>query len=473
MPYGHIRQYRDLVKEVQNKRIKITRRQQEQIAKLYRDLAKEIGKDISGKDQKTLSYRWLKDYAKSLKVQSRQIYNDLQGIVSLGISDTAKAVSEAESAFWASVAPNLAETFRDTFSTIPQSCVDELMTGGIYKDFVGLSERLWNYKKKFDQDIGFIINRGMIEQKSAYDLAKDLELYVKPGAKKPWEWRKVYPGCNLVVDYNAQRLARTSVTHAYQMSFQRSTRDNPFIESYKWNSSNSTRMCDLCRSRDGKIFPKNKVPLDHPNGMCVITAVIPKTMDEIAEELSEWASGKSNKALDRWLGRKRLGTSSGASSGRSRKSRIGEIDYAKTPAAIKYFEDQIRRQDTEKAIVVDKDGIVYQFDGGESSVDIYDVDLSDAYVTHNHPSSQGIVSFGEDDFYFMREHSDMKEFRCCNEEYEYVVKVLRPLDEVVYNNIYLEGFKYQGEEDFEAQDAAFRVLQEKGYIEYEKRRLSD
>ena len=44
---------------------------------------------------------------------------------------------------------------------------------------------------------------------------------------------------------------------------------------------------------------------------------------------------------------------------------------------------------------------------------------------------------------------------------------------VVYNNIYLEGFKYQGEEDFEAQDAAFRVLQEKGYIEYEKRRLSD
>ena len=131
MPYGHIRQYRDLVKEVQNKRIKITRRQQEQIAKLYRDLAKEIGKDISGKDQKTLSYRWLKDYAKSLKIQSRQIYNDLQGIVSLGILDTAKAVSEAESAFWASVAPNLSETFRDTFSTIPQSCVDELMTGGI------------------------------------------------------------------------------------------------------------------------------------------------------------------------------------------------------------------------------------------------------------------------------------------------------------------------------------------------------
>lgn len=473
MPYGHIKQYRDLVAEAEKKRIQITRRQRQQIAKLYRDVARDMGKELAKKSGKTLTYRWLTDYAKELKIRSRQLYDDLQGIISLGIFDTSKAISGAEMEFWSGISPELSERFRDTFSSIPQTCVNELMNGGIYKDFTGLSERLWNYKKKYDKDIGYIIDRGIIEQKSAYDLAKDLEMYVDPRAQKPWEWRKVYPNCNHVVDYNAQRLSRTSVTHAYQLSFQRSTKDNPFIEKYQWHSGNAGKTCDLCRDRDGKMFPKNRIPLDHPNGMCVITAVISKSMDAIAEELSEWAEGKANPALDRWLGRQRLGVASGASSRLSKKSRIGEIDYLKTPAAIKYFEDQIRLQNTEKAIVVDKSGVVYQFDGGESSVDIYDVDLGGAYVTHNHPSSHGIVSFGEDDFYFMREHPDMKEFRCCNEEYEYVAKVLRPLDEVVYNKIYLEGFKYKDEDDFEAQDAAFRVLQEKGYIKYEKRRLPD
>ena len=303
MPYGHIRQYRELVDEAQKKRIQITRQQQQQIAKLYRNIAHDMGKDIARKSEKTLTYRWLKDYARSLKGQSRQIYAELQGIVSLGILDTATAVSGAEQKFWSGIVPGLSERFRDTFSSIPQSCVDELMSGGVYKDFTGLSERLWNYKGKFDRDISYIINRGILEQKSAYDLARDLEKYVDPRAAKPWEWRKVYPGCSQVVDYNAQRLARTSVTHAYQMSFQRATIDNPFIEKYQWISGNAGKTCELCRQRDGQLFEKNSVPLDHPNGMCIITAVIPKSMDEIADELSDWAAGGSNPELDRWLGR--------------------------------------------------------------------------------------------------------------------------------------------------------------------------
>lgn len=302
MPYGHIRQYRELVEEAQSKRLQITKRQRQQIAKLYRDIAKDMGKEISKKSEKTLTYRWLKDYAKALKTQSRQLYDELQGIISLGIWDTAQTVSAVEMEFWGGIVPELSERFRDTFSSIPQTCVDELMNGGIYKDFTGLSERLWNYKQKYDRDIGYIIDRGIIEQKSAYDLAKDLEMYVDPSARKPWEWRKVYPYSNQVVDYNAQRLARTSVTHAYQMSFQRSTVDNPFIEKYKWHSSNAGKTCELCRQRDGKTYDKNMVPLDHPNGMCIVTAEISKSMDEIAEELSSWASGGSNPALDKWLG---------------------------------------------------------------------------------------------------------------------------------------------------------------------------
>ena len=176
------------------------------------------------------------------------------------------------------------------------------MSGRIYQNFAGLSERLWDYRRKYDQDIQFIINRGIIQQKPAFDLAKDLERYLNPSAQKPWNWGIVYPGVNRVVDYSAQRLARTSVTHAYQLSFQRATQDNPFVEAYQWHSSNNGRVCDLCREMNGKIFPKDRLPLDHPNGMCVVTAVISKSYEEIGEELGDWAAGiTSSPALDRWL----------------------------------------------------------------------------------------------------------------------------------------------------------------------------
>lgn len=305
MPYGHNRQYIELTEEVQRKRISITRKQKQQIAKLYRDAAKEFGhKAAREKDKTTLTYRWVKDYGISLKAQSMEIYQELQKIVKRGIYDTAAAVTDAEARFWGDMYPQLSERFRDTMSTIPQYCVDELMSGGIYKDFTGLSERLWNYKKKFDTDIGYVINKGIIEQKSAYDLCKDLEIYLQPEKRKDFEWRKVYPNSNKKVDYSAQRLARTSITHAYQMSFQRATIDNPFVERYEWQASNdSSRTCDLCRQRHGKQFDKYKVPLDHPNGMCVLLPVITRSYDEIAEELNDWAHGGNNPGLDKWLDR--------------------------------------------------------------------------------------------------------------------------------------------------------------------------
>lgn len=136
-----------------------------------------------------------------------------------------------------------------------------------------------------------------------------------------------------------------------------------------------------------------------------------------------------------------------------------------------YFEEQIRNKVKEHAIVIDKKGNVYEFIGNKDSVNIADVDLKGAYVTHNHPESEGIVSFGENDFNFLRENSIIKELRCCNKEYNYSIKVLKSLAEIVYNDIYREGLQKWSEPDFEAQDAAMQVLHEKGYVKYEKRRI--
>lgn len=160
-----------------------------------------------------------------------------------------------------------------------------------------------------------------------------------------------------------------------------------------------------------------------------------------------------------------LGTGSG-NSGISKGKFIGKIDYEKAPEAVSYFNSQIKHETIENAIVINKTGNVFHFVGNSKSVNITGIELNGAYVTHNHPKSEGIVSFGEDDFIFLRENQDIKLFSCCNEKYEYIIKILQDFSEVTYNEIYLDGFKFSNMPDFEAQDAAMRVLEERGYISY-------
>lgn len=293
--------YNQIVKQVEQQRIRISEQQRREIAKIYRDAAKNLGRNLSSRWSKSANVYYVIDYARELKEQSRYIYQDVLATIQSGMSNTARAVTSAQVQCWSHVSPALMDRLQDHMSSIPQSVVDEILSGGLYHDGKGLSQRVWRACSQYERDIDYIINAGIIERKSAYDLAKDLETYVLPDAKKPFDWNRIYPRCNKTVDYNAQRLARTACTHAYQMSFQRSTKDNPFIESYQWHSSNSSRVCPLCRSRDGKIFAKDSVPLDHPNGMCIITAVISKSYDEIADEIAAWINGGSNPALDAWL----------------------------------------------------------------------------------------------------------------------------------------------------------------------------
>ena len=124
----------------------------------------------------------------------------------------------------------------------------------------------------------------------------------------------------------------------------------------------------------------------------------------------------------------------------------------------------------EYAISIDQNGNVYQSVGTEDSVNIEGVDLKGAVITHNHTESKGIASFGADDFYFLREHQEIKELHCVDKEYTYRISVLKDMSKVVYNDIYKEGFKYMLDSDYEAQDAAMRVLQERGYVRYDKGR---
>lgn len=170
------------------------------------------------------------------------------------------------------------------------------------------------------------------------------------------------------------------------------------------------------------------------------------------------------------LGKNVLGVGNGGSTSSEGKY-IGKIDYEKAHQAVRNFNGQIKGETVENAVVIDKFGNVYQFIGDSKSVNISGVNLEGAYITHNHPKSEGIVSFGEDDFMFLRSNQDIRLFGCCNEKYEYEIEVLKDFSKLSYNEIYLEGFKFADMADYEALDAAMKVLEERGFIKYVKREI--
>ncbi|WP_304427842.1 hypothetical protein [uncultured Clostridium sp.] len=45
-------------------------------------------------------------------------------------------------------------------------------------------------------------------------------------------------------------------------------------------------------------FPPAEVPVPYPNCLCIQTAVIPKSLDEIGEEIGDWLKGGNNPNLD-------------------------------------------------------------------------------------------------------------------------------------------------------------------------------
>ena len=102
----------------------------------------------------------------------------------------------------------------------------------------------------------------------------------------------------------------------------------------------------------------------------------------------------------------RPGQVGGSGKGGTRK--IGEINSDDMDGAIRYFGDQIRNRDRENTVAIDSEGNVYQAVGNVDGVEIEGVDLSGAVITHNHPEANGILSFGKEDFYYLREHQNIK-----------------------------------------------------------------
>lgn len=283
--------------QAEKRRIQLTTKQQKQIQKLYQDAAKEVARQAK-KAPKTVSGILRKQYLEQLGKQLNKEFNriglELNSTIKANMETMAEAVVEDNLSFLKKT--NL--YVEGAFSYVPDDIVRVVASGQLYEGNWSLSRAIWKNVRKTQKDIQEVIAQGIAQNKSAYDIAKDLEKYVDPSARKDWDWSKVYPGTARKVDYSAQRLARTMVSHAYQQSFVRTTQKNPFVTKYKWVSSGGARTCEICAGRDGVEYSKTDLPLDHPNGMCTFIAVIEDSMTDIADRIADWALGGSDPELD-------------------------------------------------------------------------------------------------------------------------------------------------------------------------------
>ncbi len=283
-------------------KIRQSKKLKRQIRALYKETAEEFNKKIRhlSKDQNTsaiLKKMMLSQHIKYLEREMDRIDTEIAGQIKSSMNKTAQSVIDANIKFMGKLGLSMA----GAFSSVPNKVISNLLSGKVYKGDWSFSKAIWKQSQKAKDDIYRIVAKGVAANKSTYDIAKDLEKYVNPAARKPWDWSKIYPGTNKKIDYNAQRLARTLTQHAYQQAYRETIKHNPFITGVIWHSVFSERSCEICMDRDGQRFDKGTEPLDHPQGMCYLEPEIPKSLDEIGNEIADWVHGGENAGLDEYM----------------------------------------------------------------------------------------------------------------------------------------------------------------------------
>lgn len=295
-----------------------TMQMQKEIKRMYTQLYKDVSKRVANMSDTNYQKQNLILLKRDIKQRIEQLNRDIKGGVIRNMNTVSNAVVEDVRTFLKQCGFK-DQDVHNAFQYVPDMIVRNIINGNIYQDDWTLSGAIWGYNKKTQESLNKIISFGTAQGKSAYQIAQELESYVDTSAQKKsrtiQSWRIArqtdvnagraqYVGEKIKdsfyfgqVDYNAQRLARTLISHAYQQSFENVNRNDPFVIGYRWLTSNfHGRVCEICRERaetdqyglgEG-VFPKDALPLDHPNGMCTFEAVIPDSMSDIAKKIGMW-----------------------------------------------------------------------------------------------------------------------------------------------------------------------------------------
>ena len=289
----------DIFSSAKAVRDKLSQEQAKEIQELYKQWAEDIGKQAKKLEGKQGSAEFQSQYLTQLKkqieAQSKQVSNKVYDGIKKNMNFVADEVVK-DNVDWLSSYGFKKSGLNAAMSGIPQSSVNALLTGSVYGNggSWSLSKAIWGDNEKNLKKIYMIIAQGQVEQLSIGEIADKLQQYVDPTKKLMWSGPNGMRIYGRKVDYASQRLARTLLQHTYQQTFVSTVKENPFIKKIKWNA-NGSRACEVCKARDGKIFTEDNLPLDHPNGMCVMEPVI---SDNMVDDLAKWVKSPDGKYPD-------------------------------------------------------------------------------------------------------------------------------------------------------------------------------
>lgn len=284
--------------DAEKARDSIMQSQKREIEKLYKDWAKEIGKRADYYKNKTtpssvVSEMQMRELKKQLERSSEEVSKEIESSVKKNMYLAADSVVKSN-VKWLTSLGFSEKRLNVAFSSVPDNAIRNIVNGKIYDTGWSLSKRIWSSNEETMATAYRIVAGGVAQNKSIYEISKDLQGYVDPRAQKIWNLRDkdgkmIYPR---KIDYNAQRLARTLTQHSYQQGYIGSVKKNPFITATKW-VANGSRVCPICIARSEEdqygmgpgVFPKDEIPMDHPNGMCVMESIV---VDDLTTQLVNW-----------------------------------------------------------------------------------------------------------------------------------------------------------------------------------------
>lgn len=310
--------YLEYMRQARRKQLRLTLAEELEIIKIYENAADNIKKRLRT-NKNELSNALLNDITKELNDEITKVRQRLRERIRKDMVEIAYLPLEAQNEWFEDVLKTINYewkwNFRRAFSQIPTQVVELLVSSKYYSDGLTLSERIWNLSYKNIDDIDKIIKVAISEKATPQELAKYLEEYINPN--KILKTKTRIPGINKNIAYQAQRLARTSMAHAFNEStIQSSDAIEPFRKGWKWNLSPNhyERMRKFGKSGDicdeewashnegygkGVYTNKEDIPIDHPNGLCYITVEV-VSIQEAGQRLRRWLKGENDVELDDW-----------------------------------------------------------------------------------------------------------------------------------------------------------------------------
>lgn len=281
-----------------------------ELKRIYEQAAEDLSAKAARAKPGGLTRRWQLELKRSVRQRMREIGGAVEGRIT-SASRTASNLPVKSMVDWLDTALRRTgkmgpdTSFKTVFARTSDEALEQIIQGRAYLDGKSLSRRIWSRIGRQEEGINHLLEQAVAQKKSARELAKELHAYLSPSVKDTPD-----------ASWYAQRLARTSIKHAYDLAGREAAARNPFCTAMHWALSpehfsrqvlpHGTDICDEYAAHDEGLgvgnWPPRAMPLGHACCLCYQYPVVPQSLDDCARELGAWLDGGENAKLDEAFG---------------------------------------------------------------------------------------------------------------------------------------------------------------------------